>query len=67
MPEPVNRDEVQTLVQNGAQVIEVLGSKEYEQAHIPQAVNIPLHKLSRQTAAVLMRDRIVVLYCYDSQ
>jgi rhodanese-related sulfurtransferase len=65
--EPVNRDELQTLIHNGAQLIEVLGSQEYEYAHIPEAINIPLTELNRQTAAVLIRDRMVIFYCHDSQ
>jgi rhodanese-related sulfurtransferase len=67
MPEPVNRDELQTLLHNGAQLIELLGAKEYEHAHIPQAINIPLDKLNREAAAVLSRDRMILLYCYDFQ
>jgi rhodanese-related sulfurtransferase len=67
MAEPVNRDELQTLVHNGAQVAEVLGSQEYNHAHIPGAINIPLVELNRHTAAGLIRDRMVILYCYDSQ
>ena len=67
MAEPVNRDELQTLVHNGAQLIEVLGSQEYEHAHIPEAINVPLGELNRETAAVLIRDRMVIFYCYDSQ
>jgi rhodanese-related sulfurtransferase len=67
MAEPVNRDELQTLAHNGAQIIEVLGRSEYEQAHIPAAMNIPLAELSSDTAAVLIRERMIVLYCYDFQ
>jgi rhodanese-related sulfurtransferase len=67
MAEPVNREEVQTLVHNGAQLVEVLGTKEYEHAHLPRAINIPLAKLNRGTAEALIRDRIVILYCYDFQ
>jgi hypothetical protein len=32
MAEAINRDELQTLAHNGAQVVEVLGAKEYEYA-----------------------------------
>ena len=45
MPEPLSRDEVQTLVHNGAVLVEVLGSREYEEAHLPSAINVPLAKL----------------------
>lgn len=67
MAEPVNRDELQTLVHNGAQLVDVLGSEAYDQAHIPDAINIPLEELDRETAARLIRDRMVILYCYDLQ
>jgi rhodanese-related sulfurtransferase len=65
MPEPVSRDEVQTLVHNGAVLVEVLGSKEYEEAHLPGAINIPLAKLYRETTANLVLEKPIVVYCYD--
>ncbi|HWO43211.1 MAG TPA: rhodanese-like domain-containing protein [Candidatus Eisenbacteria bacterium] len=67
MPESINRAELQTLVHNGAQLIEVLGPKQYEQAHIPGAVNIPLWKLDRTTTAELNKTRPVIVYCNDFQ
>lgn len=67
MPENVNRDELQTLVRNGAQLVEVLGTKEYEEAHLPGAVNIPLWKLDRKTTAELNKTRPIVVYCNDFQ
>ena len=56
-----------TLAHNGAQVVEVLGAKEYEYAHIAGAINLRLAKLNRASASALIRDRMVVLYCYDYQ
>jgi rhodanese-related sulfurtransferase len=67
MAEPINREELQTLVHNGARVVEVLGSQQYKHAHIPDAINIPLVELNRETAAGLIRDRMAILYCYDFQ
>jgi rhodanese-related sulfurtransferase len=67
MPENVNRDELQTLVRNGAQLVEVLGTKEYEEAHLPGAVNIPLWKLDRKTTVELNKTRPIVVYCNDFQ
>jgi rhodanese-related sulfurtransferase len=67
MPENINRNEVQTLVRNGAQLIEVLGPKEFEQVHIPGAINIPLWKLDRATTAQLSKTRPMVVYCNDLQ
>ena len=68
MPEAVDREEVQRLLQQGAQLVEVLGSREYEDEHIPGAINIPLRALNRESAAELLRpDRPVIVYCFDSQ
>jgi rhodanese-related sulfurtransferase len=67
MAEAVNRNEVQTLTRNGAQVVEVLGTKEYKYAHISGAMNLPLARLNQESASGLIRDRLVILYCYDYQ
>jgi len=65
MPEPVSREEVQTLVRNGAVLVEVLGPKEYAEAHLPGAINIPLGKLHREATTSLILEKPVVVYCYD--
>ncbi len=67
MADAINRDEVQTLVHNGAGVVEVLGAKEYEHAHIAGAINLPLAQINRESASALIGDRMVILYCYDYQ
>jgi rhodanese-related sulfurtransferase len=65
MPESVSRDEVQTLVRNGALLVEVLGPSEYAEAHLPGAVNIPLAKLNREATTNLLLEKPVVVYCND--
>ena len=68
MPTPIGRDEVQRLVQaEGAQLVEVLPPDEYEDEHLPGALNIPLKTLDRETTAQLERERPVIVYCYDTQ
>jgi rhodanese-related sulfurtransferase len=67
MPESVTREEVQTLVHNGAQLVEVLGPRQYAEAHLAGAINIPLHSLDRKSAAALTYERPVILYCNDFQ
>jgi rhodanese-related sulfurtransferase len=67
MPEKINRNEVQTLVKNGAQIVEVLGHKEYDQAHLPEAINIPLWELDAATTAQLGKKSSVIVYCNDYQ
>jgi rhodanese-related sulfurtransferase len=67
MPTPVDRDQVRRLVADGAQLVEVLPRAEYEEEHLPGAINIPLKELNRETAAQLDRNRPVVVYCNDYQ
>jgi phage shock protein E len=57
--------EVQELVAAGAQLVDVLGEKTFARDHIAGAVNLPLKKLNPTTAAVLDRDRPVIVYCND--
>ncbi len=50
----------------GAQLVEVLPPKEYAQAHLPGALNLPLGSLHEPNVSVLDRDRPVIVYCWDS-
>ncbi len=57
--------EVKQLVEQGAQLVDVLGEDEFEHDHLPGAINIPLKQLDASTAARLDRDRPVIVYCND--
>lgn len=67
MPDSIARDEVQRLIEQGAQLVEVLPRQEYEEEHLPGAINIPLKELNRESAALLRRDAPVIVYCHDYQ
>ncbi|HBY95445.1 MAG: rhodanese-like domain-containing protein [Ardenticatenaceae bacterium] len=67
MPIEIHRNEVLRLVAEGAQLVDVLPGREYEDEHLPGAINIPLKTLDRQTTAQLRRDRPVIVYCHDYQ
>ncbi len=67
MPTSIDRHELQQLLQEAAQLVEVLPPAEYQQEHLPGAINIPLKQLNRETTARLDRDRPLVVYCHDSQ
>jgi len=67
MPTTVDREHVQTLLREGAQVVEVLPPAEYEDEHLPGAINIPLKELDPARVADLERERPVLVYCYDYQ
>jgi rhodanese-related sulfurtransferase len=65
MPEHIDRDRVAELVKAGAQLVEVLPADEYEDEHLPGAINIPLKELDAQAAQRLRRDAPVIVYCWD--
>jgi len=68
MPTPIDREELQRLLrEEDAQLVEVLPPDEYADEHLPDALNIPLKTLTRETTRQLDRDRPVIVYCYDSQ
>jgi rhodanese-related sulfurtransferase len=57
--------DVKRLLDQGAQLVDVLGDDEFEHDHLPGAINIPLKKLDATTAARLDRNRSVLVYCND--
>jgi rhodanese-related sulfurtransferase len=67
MPTPVGREQVQRLVEAGAQLVEVLPQEEFDEEHLPGAIHVPLKSLSRDVAGrTLDRGRPVVVYCWDA-
>jgi phage shock protein E len=66
MATAIGLEQLQELIDRGAQVVEVLGKDDYAPVHLPGAVNLPLRELDAQHAAVLDRTRPVVVYCWDS-
>jgi phage shock protein E len=68
MPTPIDRHELQRLLaEQEAQLVEVLPAAEYEDEHLPDAINIPLKELDYETTRELDRARPVIAYCYDYQ
>ena len=67
MPIPIDRDEVQRLLAEGAQLVEVLPREEFEEEHLPGAINIPLKTMDAETTRRLERERPVIVYCHDYQ
>ena len=67
MPHEVHeRAEVQALIARGAQVVEVLGPEEFEEDHLPGAINLPLRRIEREARDRLDASRPVLVYCWDS-
>lgn len=67
MPTPIDREQVQQLLREGAQLVEVLPRAEYEDERLPGAISIPLKELDRESVQHLERAGPVIVYCYDYQ
>ncbi|MHB8587357.1 MAG: rhodanese-like domain-containing protein [Candidatus Dormibacteraceae bacterium] len=61
----IDREEVRALVEQGAQLVEVLPAKEYAEDHLPGAVSHPLRQLDKE-ADQIDRNRPVIVYCWDA-
>jgi rhodanese-related sulfurtransferase len=62
----VDRETVQDMVKQGAQLVEVLPADEYAEDHLPGAVSHPLKRLDEDEANQIDRQRPVIVYCWDS-
>jgi rhodanese-related sulfurtransferase len=66
MSKVIDRTELQALLGRGAQLVEVLPAREYEEDHIPGAICMPLSKIDRERVKALDRSRPVITYCWDT-
>lgn len=65
MVKEIDRTDLLSLIEENGQIVDVLPQREYEEAHIPEALNIPLRQLDETSTAGLLRDLPVVVYCHD--
>jgi phage shock protein E len=66
MAAQIDRDGLRRrLAEGGAQLVEVLPRSEFEDEHLPGAVNIPLAEIGREAPSRLDRRRPVIVYCWD--
>lgn len=67
MPQAIGIAELRELQRHeyGVQVVEVLPDEEYQWAHIPGALHLPLKHLDGYSVADLDQSRPVVAYCND--
>ena len=63
----IGLEQVQKLKEQGAQIVEVLGRKEFTDEHIPGAINIPLLRMNASSVSVLDNKKPVIVYCWDYQ
>ena len=66
MTHEVDREGVRRLMEQGAQIIDVLPAQEYGEDHLPGAVNLPIRKIEAEASRVLDPGRPIVVYCADS-
>jgi len=66
MPQGIDRDGVRRLLDEGAQLVEVLPAKEYEEDHLPGSINLPLPRLESEARELLDPSRPIIVYCWDS-
>ena len=67
MPTLIDRSRVREMLQAGAQLVEVLPRREYDEEHLPGAISIPLRELNSATTGQLDKSRPIIVYCYDYQ
>lgn len=66
MARAVDLDGLRTLLDGGAQLVEVLPRDEYDELHLPGALHLPLKELNAARAGALLdRSHAVVVYCWD--
>lgn len=66
MPREVERAEVLQLLEEGAQLVEVLPAEEFEEDHLPSAISVPLRHIDDEGVSALDKNRPVIVYCWDS-
>jgi rhodanese-related sulfurtransferase len=67
MPKEIGLEDVRRLIEEGAQLVDVLPAREYEEEHLPGAINVPLKTLHEASVAQLDSDRPIVVHCWDFQ
>jgi len=65
MPHEIDRDQVHRLLDAGAQLVDVMPPAEYEEVHLPDALNLPLRRIEREAHAVLDPLLPVIVCCFD--
>jgi rhodanese-related sulfurtransferase len=66
MASGIGAEQVRELIEQRAQVVEVLPEEEFNEEHLPGAVNVPLKKLDAETTAELDKRKAIVVYCWDA-
>jgi rhodanese-related sulfurtransferase len=65
MPIDISARQLRELLEQQVQLVEVLPAGEYEEEHLPGAINIPLKSFTSENLSQLDRYKPVVVYCWD--
>jgi rhodanese-related sulfurtransferase/CBS domain-containing protein len=63
----IDRHKVRELLDDGAQVIEALPRRFYDEEHIPGAISMPLTDLNLDSVKALNPDKPTITYCANEQ
>ena len=66
MAQVIDRETVRRLIEQGAQIVDVLPAEEYGEDHLPGAINLPLRKIETEASRALGHARPIVVYCADT-
>lgn len=66
MTHVIDREQVRSLMEQGAQIVDVLPAQSYAEDHLPRAINLPLRKIETEAKRVLDPSRPIIVYCADS-
>jgi rhodanese-related sulfurtransferase len=66
MAREIDREQVRRFMEQGAQIVDVLPAREYDEEHLPGAINLPLRRIEAEAGQVLDPSRPVIVYCADS-
>jgi rhodanese-related sulfurtransferase len=66
MAREIDREQVRRLMEQRAQIVDVLPAREYAEEHLPGAINLPLRRIEIEASQVLDPSRPVIVYCADS-
>jgi rhodanese-related sulfurtransferase len=61
----IDRVEADRLASAGGQLVEILAREEFDWAHLPGAVLLPLREVDEHASDVLEAGRPIVAYCND--
>jgi rhodanese-related sulfurtransferase len=69
MTQTITRDEIKTLLDNGAPItiVEALPEKYFKHSHLPGAINIPHNQVGALAPAMLPnKEALIVVYCANT-